>query len=182
MSLNKNTLSLYLLIGLIAGCVTETNNKTIQPVSEPVEAQEPVKEQAKEQVKAKADITEADFKRAVRTAVKNMLQSGALDNPNGGRYVIAVSSIVDTTKKGFNTADIKQKLRENLASGRKARVVNASSKTVEPQMIVAGRITQRTAYVRGGQRQEYYLHLVLTEAKSGLKLWENSTPVVRKTN
>ena len=86
------------------------------------------------------------------------------------------------TKKGFNTKDIKQRLESELASGRKVRrVVSLASKTVSPQIIIAGRITQRTASVRGGRkRQEYYLHLVLTEAKSGMKLWENTTPVVKK--
>ena len=173
---NKKKLSLLcLLAGMIAGC---TLKKEVPP---PVVTPEPVVAETKK-TEVKTERSGLDFKRAIQTAVKNMMQSGALDNPTGERYVVAVSSIVDATKKGFDTKDIKQRLGENLAAGRKVRVVSASSKNVTPQIIISGRITQRTAYVRGGKkRQEYYLNLVLTEAKSGMKLWENPTPVVKKS-
>lgn len=128
-------------------------------------------------------ITSADFKRAVQTAVRNMIRSGILDNPNKERYVVVISHIMDTTKKNFDTADIKQKLSADLAASRKVRVISANAKNVSAQINISGRITQRTAYVRGGKkRQEIYLHLVLTEAKSGIMLWENVTPVVKKIN
>lgn len=127
------------------------------------------------------EITSADFKRAIQTAVKNMVRSKMLDNPTGGRYVVTVSHVADMTKKKFDTADIKQKLAETLAASRKVRVVAAGNRKNAPQIIVAGRITQRTAYVRGGRkRQEYYLHVVLTDANSGMALGENVTPVVKK--
>ncbi|MBR1778660.1 MAG: hypothetical protein IJ752_08795 [Alphaproteobacteria bacterium] len=173
MDKNKSVLLLCFFIGFISGCASKAEEEP--PVVETVAE--------KTQPEENTEVKSLDFKRAVQTAVRNMLQSGALDNPNGERYVVAVSYIVDVTKKGFDTADIKQKLRTDLAAGRKVRVVSSSSKTVSPQIIVAGRITQRTAHVRGGKkRQEYYLHLVLTEAKSGMKLWENSTPIVKKAH
>ena len=132
-------------------------------------------------IEKKKETMSWDFKRAIQTAVRNMLQSGALDNPTGERYIVSVSYIVDATKMGFKTEEIKQKLSADLAAGRKVRVVSSAAKNVTPQIIVAGRITQRTAHVRGGKkRQEVYLHLVLTEAKSGIKLWENTTPIVKK--
>ncbi len=130
---------------------------------------------------AENEINASDFRRAVQTAVRNMVRSGSLNNPAGGRYVVTVSHIVDTTKKNFDTADIKQKLSTDLAASRKVRVVAPGSKNVVPQINISGRITQRTAYIRNGKkRQEYYLHLVLTEAKSGIMLWENVTPVVKR--
>ena len=172
MNKNKSILSLCFLAIVLAGCVS---NATEQKKA----AEKSVKTQS--QTEKRTEDVSLDFKRAVQTAVRNMLQSGALDNPTGERYVVSVSSIVDATKKGFNTEEIKQKLSGDLAAGRKVRVVSAASKNVTPQLIVAGRITQRIAHVRGGKkRQEYYLHLVLTEAKSGIKLWENTTPVVVK--
>ena len=96
------------------------------------------------------------------------------------KYIVAISYVVDATKTGFDTSAIKQYLSADLAAGRKVRVVSVSSKNIVPQMVVAGRIIQRTAFVRKGKRQEYYLHLVLTEAKSGIKLWESTTPVVKR--
>jgi len=167
----KGILLLCFLAALPSGCVSNAAEHRV--VTEEVTE--------KSQSEKNTDIVSLDFKRAVQTAVRNMLQSGSLDNPTGERYVVSVSYIVDATKKGFNTADIKQKLSNDLAASRKVRVVSATSKNITPQIIVAGRITQRIAHVRGGKkRQEYYLHLVLTEAKSGIKLWENTTPVVKK--
>ena len=165
-------------IGLLSGC------KSLQKETPQVADSSIVASQEKEaQEKSIDGITASDFKRAVQTAVRNMAQSGALDSPNAERYVVAVSYIADSTKKGFDTEDVKQKLGSELAAGRKVRVVSMTSKNVQPQIIIGGRITQRTAYVRNGKkRQEYYLHLVLTEAKSGLKLSENTTPVIRKSN
>ena len=45
---------------------------------------------------------------------------------------------------------------------------------------VSARITQRTAHVRSGKRIEYYLHLNLTEIKSGIGLGENVTPILKR--
>ena len=180
MSKCKKWFLLICMIVLTAGCVARTG-KTVTEEKKPVETTK--KAEGKQNVAVAVNSSDLDFKRAIQTAVRNMVQSGALDNPAGERYVVTVSSIVDTTKKGFGTKDIKQRLGDTLAAvaGRKVRVVSSSSKSVTPQIILSGRITQRTAFVRKGKRQEYYLHLVLTEAKSGMKLWENTTPVVKKT-
>ena len=146
----------------------------------PVAVQAPVVEQKKENPKPADEITAADFRRAVQTAVRNMMRSGTLD-AGTDRYTVTVSHIVDTTKKGFDTAEIKRRVGAELAAGRKVRVVTAGTKNAAPQMNVSGRVTQRTAYVRGGKkRQEYYLQLVLTDLKTGMMLWETVTPVVRK--
>ena len=176
--MNKKILLCCFLAGLVSGCKTTATQEAPQ-VAQPSAA---VVKEKKTVEKTIDGITSSDFKRAIQTAVRNMVQSGTLDNPKGEKYVVAVSYIVDTTKKGFDTADIKQKLGAELAAGRKVRVVSMTSKNQPPQIIVAGRITQRTAFVRGGKRQEYYLHIVLTEAKSGIKLGENTTPVVRTSN
>ena len=175
--------ALCLIAGGMSACAAA---KTAQETEKPQAAVDvPAKQQTqvRKQTPLANEITPADFKRAVQTAVRNMVRSGALDNPAGERYVVTISHIVDTTKKNFDTADIKQKLSADLAASRKVRVVSASAKNVSPQINISGRITQRTAYVRSGKkRQEYYLHLVLTEAKSGIMLWENVTPVVKKNN
>ncbi len=175
---------------LIAGCASvkgksENAGSAVAPVAsavaQPVAAVPPSADAAPVPAAASNEITSADFKRAIQTAVKNMVRSKMLDNPTGGRYVVTVSHVADMTKKKFDTADIKQKLAETLAASRKVRVVAAGNRKNAPQIIVAGRITQRTAYVRGGRkRQEYYLHVVLTDANSGMALGENVTPVVKK--
>ena len=176
MSNKKNTLMFCFIVGLTFGCAV---SETKQPQTSAAAVKDADQAVQKEQ---EIEISSSDFRRAIQKSVKNMFQSGVLDKSDGGRYVVAISYIVDATKKGFDTADVKQSLEAALASGRKVRVVASSSKTVAPQITVAGRITQRTAYISGRKkRQEYYLHLVLTDAKSGMKLWENTTPVVKKS-
>ncbi len=175
---------LCLIAAEMAACTTTKSSDTDnqQPQVPVVVNTVPKQQQSVQQKTVQTnEITPADFKRAVQTAVRNMVRSGSLDNPTGDRYIVTISHIVDTTKKNFDTADIKQKLSTDLAASRKVRVVSAGAKNVSPQINISGRITQRTAYVRSGRkRQEYYLHLVLTEAKSGIMLWENVTPVVKK--
>lgn len=164
---------------LINACAADT---TVEKKEEAKTAavQAPVVEQKTETPKTADEITAADFRRAVQTAVRNMMRSGTLD-AGTERYTVTVSHIVDTTKKGFDTAEIKRRVSAELAAGRKVRVVTAGVKNAAPQMNVSGRVTQRTAYVRGGKkRQEYYLQLVLTDLKTGMMLWETVTPVVRK--
>lgn len=170
----------YVVLSLFA---ISCSAKTAVEGKEIPAAPEPVQETKAPAVQEQnlPEVTPADFRRAVQTAVRNMIRSGALDNPSGERYVVTVSHIIDVTKKGFDTDDIVRRLQADLAASRKVRVVSVSAKNVSPQINIAGRITQRTAYVRGGRkRQEYYLHLVMTEAKSGMELWENVTPVVNK--
>lgn len=168
------------LLGGLSACATL--NPPEEKKEQPVIAQKTLSEpQTVKKIVASDEITPADFRRAVQTAVRNMVRSGSLNNPAGGRYVVTVSHIVDTTKKNFDTEDIKQKLAADLAASRKVRVVSAGAKNVIPHINISGRITQRTAYIRNGRkRQEFYLHLVLTEAKSGIMLWENVTPVVKR--
>ena len=174
---------LCLIAAEMTACTTTSSDTDNQQPQIPVVVNTVPKQQPPVQQKAVQtnEITPADFKRAIQTAVRNMVRSGSLDNPTGDRYIVTISHIVDTTKKNFDTADIKQKLSTDLAASRKVRVISAGAKNVSPQINISGRITQRTAYVRSGRkRQEYYLHLVLTEAKSGIMLWENVTPVVKK--
>lgn len=172
---------LCLIAGGISACTTVKNAEEDKQPQTAAAVPEKQSAQVQKKTAETNEITPADFKRAVQTAVRNMIRSGFLDNPAGERYIVTISHIVDTTKKDFDTADIKQKLSADLAASRKVRVISAGAKNVSPQINISGRITQRTAYVRGGKkRQEYYLHLVLTEAKSGIMLWENVTPVVKK--
>ena len=115
--------ALCLIAGGISACAATKNAE--ETGQSPAAVNVPAKQPAQVQKKAAEtnEITSSDFKRAVQTAVRNMIRSGSLDNPAGERYVVTISHIVDTTKKNFDTADIKQKLRADLAASRKVRVV-----------------------------------------------------------
>lgn len=132
-------------------------------------------------------ISDDDLKRAIQNAVRDLMRSGVLDNPNGDRYVVTVSRIVNLSKAEIDIPLAVKRLSSNLATGKKVKVTygnpaagNGAKSSVHPEINVSARITQRTAHVRSGKRIEYYLHLNLTEIKSGIGLWENSTPVLKR--
>ncbi len=173
----KTLASALLFCAAIAGCAS-SHEAAPRPVEKPI-APAPAVTPA-----APKDITTADFKRAVQKAVRNMVRSGALDNPGGARYTVMVSRVANMTKKDIDTDEVAQKIRSDLAVSKKVRVVSGvpqkGKKFTPPEISVSGKITQRTAYVRKGERIEYYLHLNLTETKSGINLWENVTPVLMR--
>ncbi len=60
-----------------------------------------------------------DFETAAREAVADIIRSGALDNPQNKRYVLAISRIVNDTMQHFDTDELVKKIRvELLRSGR----------------------------------------------------------------
>ena len=167
-------LSIAALSAILFGCTSaQSTPPVVEPPPAPVVAVPPA---------PKKDFTSADMRRTVNTAVYNMLKSGTLDNPAGEKYVVVIGRVVNTTAKDdFDTAQTVQDLKRALAASRKVRVITAQNKTVEPQFFVAGRITHRTAHLAGRKkRQEYYLHLYVTEAKTGSTLWDAPFPVVHR--
>lgn len=171
-------LSIAALSAILFGCTSvQSTPPVVEPppapvVAAPVEVAPPA---------PKKDFTSADMRRTVNTAVFNMLKSGTLDSVDGDKYVVAVGRIVNTTgKDDFDAVQTAQYLKNALASGRKVRVVSAKSK-IAPQFFIAGKITHRTAHLaRRKKRQEYYLHLFVTEAKTGSRLWDAPFPIVHR--
>ena len=60
-----------------------------------------------------------DFEIGATEAVQKMLRSGAVNHPNGGRYVLAVSRITNDTMQHISTTQLTKKIRiELLNSGK----------------------------------------------------------------
>lgn len=66
-----------------------------------------------------------DFDRAASDAVQSLLSSGAVQNPNGGRYVMAVSRIVNDTMQRIDTDQLTKKIRVDLLNSGKVVVTTA---------------------------------------------------------
>ncbi|MDD4556897.1 MAG: penicillin-binding protein activator LpoB [Alphaproteobacteria bacterium] len=66
-----------------------------------------------------------DFERAANEAVADMLASGAVTNPNGGRYVLVVSRITNDTMQRIDTDELVKKIRTQLLRSGKVVVTNA---------------------------------------------------------
>jgi len=76
-----------------------------------------------------------DFQQAAGEAVNSMLQSGALNKQDGGRYVLAVSRIINDTMQRIDTDQLVKKIRvELLQSGKVVVTTAVSADGAEDQM------------------------------------------------
>lgn len=66
-----------------------------------------------------------DFEKAANEAVADMIASGAVNSPNGGRYVLAVSRITNDTMQRIDTDELVKKIRSQLLRSGKVVVTNA---------------------------------------------------------
>lgn len=153
-----------------------------------------------------------DFELAASDAIQSMLQSGAVTNPNGGRYILMISRITNDTMQRIDTDQLIKKIRVDLLNSGKVAVTTAVSLTgaedqanyavrdglrgnkefdqsrvqrsgtlQAPDLSLSGKILQRNLPMGGGKQQiEYYFQLTLTELASGLAIWENETPLIKR--
>lgn len=151
-----------------------------------------------------------DFERAATDTVEDMLASGAVDNPDGTRYVMVVSRITNDTMQRIDTDQLIKKIRVALLrSGKvvtttavglngaedamtsKARELRKSEEfdqsgvekkgTLQaPDLSLSGKIIQRNHKVGDEQQVEYYVQLTLTDLTSGLAIWEGETQIIKR--
>ncbi|OEY65501.1 penicillin-binding protein activator LpoB [Marinobacter sp. X15-166B] len=151
-----------------------------------------------------------DFEKAATDAVEDMLGSGAVHNPNGGRYIMVVSRITNDTMQRIDTDQLTKKIRVALLRSGKvvtttavglngpedemnmaARELRNSAEfdqsgvqkkgTLQaPDLSLSGKILQRNHKVGREQQVEYYIQLSLTDLASGLAFWEGETPIIKR--
>ncbi|MGM0570854.1 penicillin-binding protein activator LpoB [Marinobacter sp.] len=151
-----------------------------------------------------------DFERAATEAVEDMLASGAVDNPDGGRYILVVSRITNDTMQRIDTDQLIKKIRVSLLrSGKvvtttavglngaedemsmRARELRDSEEfdqsgvqrkgTLQaPDLSLSGKLIQRNHKVGREQQVEYYIQLTVTELGTGLAFWEGETPIIKR--
>ena len=151
-----------------------------------------------------------DFEKAETDAVEDMLASGAVNNPNGGRYIMVVSRITNDTMQRIDTDQLVKKIRVALlrsgkvitttavglngaedAMNEKARELRNSDEFDQsgvqkkgtlkaPDLSLSGKIIQRNHKVEDEQQVEYYFQLSMTDLSSGLAVWENETPIIKR--
>lgn len=81
-----------------------------------------------------------DFHQAAGEAVDSMLQSGVLNKQGGGRYVLAVSRIINDTMQRIDTDQLAKKIRvELLQSGRVVVTTAVAADGAEDQMSMQAR-------------------------------------------
>lgn len=70
-------------------------------------------------------IDAADFEKAAAEAVSSMLRSGVVNRPNGGRYVLAISTVTNDTMQRIDTDLLIKKIRIDLLNSGKVVVTTA---------------------------------------------------------
>lgn len=190
----KNTFLIILAAVLVSGCATET--RYVDPAADdgPVSM----------------SLDYRDFERAATEAVEDMLASGAVDNPDGGRYIMVVSRITNDTMQRIDTDQLVKKIRVSLLRSGKVVTTTAvglngaedemSMRSRElrdseefdqsgvqrkgtlqaPDLSLSGKLMQRNHQVGGDQQVEYYIQLTLTDLASGLAFWEGETPIIKR--
>jgi len=150
-----------------------------------------------------------DFDQAASKLVQSMLASGALKKEGGGRYVVATGRIINDTMQRIDTDQLMVKIETELLNSGQAVMTSAvgpgSDKLIyetrelrdseefdpstvperrtliAPEMSISGKIFQRNIrYDRNRQQVEYYFQLKLSDAKSGLRYWQDELLVGKR--
>lgn len=189
-----SALAMVMALLVLSGCATQT--RYVDP--------------AADDGPASMGLDYRDFERAATDAVEEMLATGAVENPNGGRYVLVISRITNDTLQRIDTDQLVKKIRVALLrSGKvvtttavglagaedemsmRARELRGSKEfdqsgvqkegTLQaPDMSLSGKIIQQNRKVGDEQQVEYYFQLTLTHLGSGLAYWEGETPIIKR--
>ena len=94
---------------LLAGCATQTQRLDLShDTSAEVNA-----------------LDSRDFGIAAEKMISDMIESGAVDKPAGGRYVLAIGRVANRTKQDIDTDQLVKKIRVSLLKSKKVVVTTA---------------------------------------------------------
>ena len=163
-----------LLLLAVSGCATTTQNIDMN----------------NDQGQAVMGLDYRDFQKAASEAVSSMLQSGAVNKRDGGRYVLAISLIVNDTMQRIDTDQLIKKIRVDLLQSGKVVVTTAvgangaedkltmqarqlrksdefnqntvakKGQMIAPELSLSGKIIQRNVRVNSGTQQIEYYFML----------------------
>lgn len=89
-----------------------------------------------------------DFEQAASTAVNEMLSSGAVSKPGGGRYVMVVSRVINDTMQNIDTDQLIKKIRiDLLRSGKVVTTTAIGINGAEDPMVAEARKLRKSQEV-----------------------------------
>jgi len=145
-----------------------------------------------------------DYIQAANAATSDLLQSGVLDKVPNPPAVLAISRIVNNTAQQIDTDLLTKKIRVALLNSGKAQTTTtmglggtaedpmakglqqeaefkADQKTTRtPDFTLSGKIIQTIAKGGGNTQATYSFQLSLTDAKTGLAVWENEKEITKQ--
>lgn len=111
----KKLLVLLVAIVFVAGCTTPTTNIDTH----------------NDMGKAVMGLDYRDFEQTASSMVQSMVQSGSINKPGGGRYVMATSRITNDTMQYIDTDQLMAKIEEELLNSGKVVFTSAVSGRVQ---------------------------------------------------
>ena len=148
-----------------------------------------------------------DFEYAAGKALTSLINSGCLNKPQGGRYVVAISRVTNNTTMELDTDMLIKKIRVGLLNSGKVVVTTAvahlgpedamsknarqlandddfnqatvakKGQMIAPDLSISGKIISSTP--RGTARTDYYFQLSLTQISTGLAIWEGEERITK---
>lgn len=152
-----------------------------------------------------------DFEKAGSQMVQDMLASGTLNHPKGGRYVLMVAVTNDTMQR-IDTMQLTKSITDELRNSGKVALTTAVGSTkdqstydvrdglrdneefdqarvqkkgtlVAPDLSLYGKILQKNVKMGGGKQQiEYYFMLSLNDLSTGLETWGKQTRIIKRAS
>lgn len=157
-----------------------------------------------------SSIDPRDWQKAVADSISAMLESGALKRADGRKNVVMISRIRNYTLQHLDSRLLTAKMRQAILASGQAIVTSAIGNSsnidlavrrirdkeyddlfdqstvqkrgtvIAPDLSLSGSITQQTT-VQGRTEESYFVfHLVLTDLKTGLALWENNVEIAKQ--
>jgi hypothetical protein len=145
-----------------------------------------------------------DYIQAANAAVNDLLASGALDRVPNPPAVLAISRIVNNTGQQIDTDLLVKKIRVAVLNSGKAQTtttlglggtaedpmakglqqenefMNDQKTTRKPDFTLSGKIIETTARAGSTRQSTYSFQLSLTDAKTGLAVWEGEKEITKQ--
>ena len=145
-----------------------------------------------------------DYIQAANAATGDLLASGALDRVATPPAVLAISRIVNNTGQQIDTALLTKKIRIALLNSGKAQTtttmglggtaedpmakglqqenefMNDQKVTRKPDFTLSGKIIETTARAGSTRQATYSFQLSLTDARTGLAVWEGEKEITKQ--
>jgi len=158
----------------------------------------------RESVVTVGQINIQDYIQAANTATSDLLASGALDKVANPPAVLAISRIVNNTGQQIDTDLLTKKIRVALLNSGKAQTTTTmglggtaedpmakgfqqesefkseQKATRTPDFTLSGKIIETTARSGSTRQSTYSFQLSLTDAKTGLAVWEGEKEISKQ--
>jgi uncharacterized protein (TIGR02722 family) len=147
----------------------------------------------KEQVVSLGQINIQDYANAANDAVKELLQSGALDKVANPPALLELSRIINNTSQQVDTDLLTKKISiallqsgkaltktvDNKATGyhQETEFMNDQKTTRMPDFTLSGKIIETVDRAGSTRRTTYSFQLSLNDTKAGVQVWEGEKEI-----